>query len=234
MIQAKIILITGTSKGIGKYMAEYYCNRGFSVIGCSRSVCDISHENYTHFSADITNEAEVLSLFKQVKQRFSKIDILINNAAVNPAILSAALLPVAVIESAFRTNVFAPMMLCREAVKLMARHKFGRIINFGSMATRHEVPGESVYTSTKAALIAYSRVLSKEVAKSNITVNVVAPSAIRTELSAKINQEALQEVLSRNAINTYGDFADVTNIVDLLITDESKSITGQVIYLGGV
>jgi len=234
MGQAKIILITGTSKGIGKFMAEHYIKQGFLVIGCSRTASDISHENYTHFISDITNEDDVLSLFKQIKHRFSKIDVLINNAAINPAILSAALLPVTAIVSAFQTNVFAPMVLCREAVKVMARYKFGRIINFGSMATRHEVPGEAVYTSTKAALIAYSRVLSKEVAKSNITVNVVAPSAIRTELSAKINQDALQEVLSRNAIHSYGDFADVTNIVDLLIKDESKSITGQVIYLGGV
>jgi 3-oxoacyl-[acyl-carrier protein] reductase len=234
MGQAKIILITGTSKGIGKFMAEHYINEGFLVIGCSRSACDILHENYTHFSVDITHEAEILSLFKLIKKRFSKIDVLINNAAINPAILSAALLPVTTIESTFRTNVFAPMVLCRESVKVMARHKFGRIINFGSMATRHEVMGEALYTSTKAALIAYSRVLSKEVAKSNITVNVVAPSALRTELSAKINQDALQEVLSRNAINKYGDFADITNVVDLLIKDESKSITGQVIYLGGV
>jgi 3-oxoacyl-[acyl-carrier protein] reductase len=234
MGQAKTILITGTSKGIGKHMAEYYCSQGFSVIGCSRSDCDISHHNYTHFRMDITNEAEVLSMFREVKQRYSRIDVVINNAAINPAILSAALVPVSVIETVYRTNVFAPMVLCREAVKMMFRHKFGRIINLGSMATKHEVPGESVYTSTKAALIAYSRVLSKEVAKSNITVNVVAPSAIRTELSAKINQDSLQEVLSRNAINSYGDFADVTNVVDLLIKDESKSITGQVIYLGGV
>jgi 3-oxoacyl-[acyl-carrier protein] reductase len=126
-------------------------------------------------------------------------------------------------------------MLCtREAIKLMLKNKFGRIINLGSMASKHEVPGESLYTSTKSAINAYSRVVAKEVAKMGITVNVIAPSAIETELSKKINRDALNEVLSRNAINELGDFTDVSNIIDSLIKPESKAITGQLIYLGGV
>ncbi|MBL0305007.1 MAG: SDR family oxidoreductase [Chitinophagaceae bacterium] len=106
------------------------------------------------------------------------------------------------------------MLFCREAVKIMGRKKFGRIINLGSMASKHEVPGEALYTSSKAALNAYTRVLAKEVNRQGITVNVVAPSAIRTELSEKINQAALAEVLSRNAINDYGSFEDVSNAID--------------------
>jgi 3-oxoacyl-[acyl-carrier protein] reductase len=102
------------------------------------------------------------------------------------------------------------------------------------MASKHEVPGESLYTSSKSAINAYTRVLAKEVAKMGITVNVVAPSAIETELSNQINREALNEVLSRNAINELGNFSDVSNIIDTLIKPESSAITGQIIYLGGV
>ena len=233
-IRQKILLVSGTSRGIGKFMAEYYCEQGYVVIGCSRSQAEIAHSHYHHFCLDIENESEIINLFTYIRKNFRKIDVLINNAAINPAILSASLLPYSLMEKIFKVNVFAPMLFCREAIKLMIRNKGGKIINVGSMASKHEVPGEALYTATKTALNAYSRVLAKEVAKLGITVNVLAPSAIKTELSAKINQNALAEVLSRNAINTYGEFEDVTNAVDFLIKSNSSSITGQIIYLGGV
>lgn len=229
-----IMLITGTSRGIGEYLANYYLGKSYTVVGCSRTASTITHTHYRHVLADLSVEEQVLSVVKFVRKEFGAIDLLINNAAINPAIVSAALLPSSAIENAFKVNVFAPMLFCREAIKLMARKKFGRIINIGSMASKHEVPGEALYTSTKAALIAYTRVVAKEVARQGITVNMVAPSAIETELSKQINQHALGEVLSRNAIHKMGEMEDVSNIIDLLISKKSNAITGQVIYLGGV
>jgi len=229
-----VMLITGTSKGIGRYLAEYYAKAGFNVVGCSRTGSDIKHENYHEVVADISIEEDVLKIFRFIRSHFKVLDIVINNAAINPAIISCALIPYTTIEKIYKVNVFAPMLICREAVKLMGRNKWGRIINIGSMASKHEVPGEALYTSTKAAMIAYSRVLAKETGKQNITVNVVAPSVIETELSSKIDKKALADVLSRNAIQEYGLFSDVTNTIDYLIDNSSKSITGQVIYLGGV
>lgn len=229
-----IFLITGTSRGIGRFLAEYYCSHGHIVIGCSRTNSTFEHINYTHFQADVSEEKEVLEIFKYIRQEHKMLSVLINNAAINPAILMGALLPYETIQKAFKVNVFGPMLFCREGVKLMMKHKLGRIINLGSMASKHEVPGESLYTSTKSAINAYTRVIAKEVYKMGITANVIAPSAIETDLSNQINREALQEVLSRNAIGHLGEFEDVTNLIDLLIKPESKSITGQIIYLGGV
>lgn len=229
-----VMLITGTSRGIGNYLAKYYIGKGFIVIGCSRNESKIKNENYIHIIADIANEEEVLNVFKIIRKNYKRLDILINNAAINPAILNVAFLPYITIQNIYAVNVFAPIMFCREAIKLMIRNNFGRIINIGSMATRHEVPGEALYTSTKASINAFTRVLSKEVASSGITVNIVAPSVIETELSNAINKDALEEVLNRNAIKKYGDFLDVSNSIDYLIREESKSVTGQIIYLGGV
>ena len=229
-----IMLITGSSRGIGNYLANYYLNRGFLVYGCSRNDCDINHENYNHIIADLSIEEEILNVFRIIRKEHKRLDILINNAAINPAILNVAFLPYKTIHNIYAVNVFAPIMFCREAVKLMMRNKFGRIINLGSMATRHEVPGEALYTSTKASINAFTRVLSKEVASSGITVNVLAPSVIDTELSKAINEIALKEVLNRNAIKKYGDLIDVSNTIDYLIKEESQSVTGQIIYLGGV
>jgi len=226
-------LVTGSSRGIGKFLAEYYCSRDFIVVGCSRGEASFKHQNYFHVCLDISIEKDILELFKYIRKDFKRLDILINNAAINPAILSSVLLPYNTIENVFKVNVFAAMLFCREATKLMLRNKSGRIINMGSMAAKHEVAGEALYTSTKSALNAYTRVLAKEVSQMGITVNVVAPAAIKTELSAKINQVALREVLSRNAIQDFGQFADVTNIIDFLVKTESNAITGQIIYLGG-
>ncbi|MDI5950752.1 SDR family oxidoreductase [Flavobacterium yafengii] len=229
-----IMLITGSSRGIGNYLVNYYLDKGFFVVGCSRNECDIKHENYNHIIADLSNEEEILNVFKIIRKEYKRLDILINNAAINPAILNVTFLPYKTIQNIYAVNVFAPIMFCREAVKLMMRNKFGRIINLGSMATRHEVPGEALYTSTKASMNAFTRVLSKEVASYGITVNIVAPSVIDTELAKAINQIALQEVLDRNAIKKYGDLVDVSNTIDYLIKEESKAVTGQIIYLGGV
>lgn len=229
----QVVLITGTSRGIGRYLAQYYLEMGYLVVGCSRNKSDLVNDYYKHFELDISEEEGILRMFKYIRIELKRLDILINNAAINPAIMSAALLPYQTIEKVFKTNVFSTMICSREAVKMMARSKFGRIINIGSMASRHEVPGEALYTSSKTAIIAYTRVLSKEVAKAGITVNIVSPSAIETDLSNQINQVALKEVLSRNAIHNLGEMKDVSNTIDFLIKHESYSTTGQIIYLGG-
>ena len=229
----KIVLVTGSSRGIGRFIVEYYCLLSYVVIGCSRSESNFLHPNYYHTCLDISNEKDIVDLFKSIRKDFQRLDILVNNAAINPAIISGALLPYSTIENVFKVNVFAPMLFCREAIKLMLRNKSGRIVNIGSMAAKHEVAGEALYTSTKSALNAYTRVLAKEVSQMGITVNVVAPAAILTELSQKINQTALKEVLSRNAIQEFGEFTDVTSTIDFLIKAESNAVTGQIIYLGG-
>ena len=230
----KIVLITGTSRGIGKHLAKHYLTAEYKVIGCSRSDSSIKHNNYKHFNIDIADEKQILEMFTSIRKEYGRLDVLINNAAINPALSPALLIPLKTIAHSFQVNVFSVMLLCREAVKLMSRNKFGRIINMGSMAAKLKVKGESIYATTKSSINTYSEVLAKEVNANNITVNVVAPSAIETELSAQINQQALKEVLERNAIPRYGVMADVTNVTDWLIKPESNAITGQIIYLGGV
>jgi 3-oxoacyl-[acyl-carrier protein] reductase len=232
--EKKIFLISGTSKGIGRHLAEYYLDEGNYVVGCSRSKSDLVNERYTHFEKDVAKEADILEIFKFIRKQYKRIDVLINNAAINPRILTAGLLPYKMIEDTYKVNVFAPMIFCRESIKLMCRKRSGRIINISSMAVKHEVRGESLYTSTKSAITAYTKVISKEINDYGITANVIAPSAIPTDLSAKIDKEALQDVLSRNAIKSLGEMKDVSNAIDFIIREDSSSITGQVIYLGGV
>lgn len=230
----KVFLITGTSRGIGRYLIEYYVNLGHRVVGCSRGKIDFQNELYTHFETDISEEKNIIEITKFIRKDIKMLDVLINNSTSNPSFISSALLPYSKIEDAYKVNVFSPMVFCREAIKIMMLSKFGRIINIGSMVTSHVDFGGVLYSSSKAAINTYTRVLANEVHKSGITVNVVAPSAVVTDLSQNSNQEALMEVLSRNVIKRYGEMQDISNVIDLLIKKESSALTGQVIYLGGV
>ncbi len=229
-----IVLITGTSRGIGEYLANHYLSKKYTVIGCSRSAPIITHPNYTHFALDLSDESQIIHMFKEIRKTFARLDILINNAAINPSISPAVLVPMNTILQCFKVNIFAPMIITREACKLMSRKKFGRIINIGSMAAKLKVKGESVYGTTKGALNVYTEIIAKEVYKNNITVNVVAPSAIKTTLSAQIDPQALKDILDQNAIQDFGVMSDVSNTIDWLISKESAAVTGQIIYLGGV
>lgn len=228
-----VILITGTSKGIGQYLAEYYCSKGHSVIGCSRSTSGITEDNYRHFELDVSEESEVQAMFRTIRKEYGSLDVAINNAAVNLTLAPVYALTKASVLRTMEVNFVAVAMVSKFAVKLMSKKSFGRIINIGSMASRLEVKGESVYSASKAAVNTFTRVLAKEVNSLGITCNVVSPSAIETELSDQVDSNALQEVLDTNAINQLGNFEDVSNSIDFLIKRDSHAITGQIIYLGG-
>ena len=234
MIDKPVMVITGTRKGIGKYLAEYYAKKGFIIIGCSRGDIDFELNNYQHYCLDVSKESSVKKMFVEIRKHYGRLDVLINNASVNYALSPVLLMPY---ESALKTveiNLLGTFLMLREAVKIMMKKSFGRIINFGSMAVKHEVKGEAIYTSSKAAVVSLTSVIAKEVFKYGITCNVISPSAIDTDLMKNINSDALEEVLSRNAIPDKGRLEDVSNTIDWLIDQKSNAITGQNIFLGGV
>lgn len=230
---SQVLLITGSTRGIGRSLAEYYASRGLQVVGCARTAATFESPFYQHIQADVSKENDVKLLMTQIQKKYGRLDILINNAAVNCALTPVLMTPFAGTLKTLETNFLGIFLTCREAAKLMMKNSFGRILNMSSMAVKHEVPGEAVYTASKAALTAFSRVFAKEIHSFGITCNVVAPSAIATSLSAAVDQKLLAQVLERNAIKTFGDLSDITNTIDWLIRPESHAITGQVIYLGG-
>ncbi|MEX1014838.1 MAG: SDR family NAD(P)-dependent oxidoreductase, partial [Candidatus Paceibacterota bacterium] len=121
----KVFLITGTSRGVGKYLAEYYTNLGNDVIGCSRGASDFEAESYKHFKVDISDEKNIQIIFSHIRKEYKKLDVVINNVVSNPVNISSALLNYKSIEETFRVNLFSTMIICREAIKLMIRAKSG-------------------------------------------------------------------------------------------------------------
>jgi len=229
-----IILITGDRKGIGRYLSEYYLEKGMTVIGCSRSETDLKHKNYEHFCLDVSDEKAVKKMYGEIRQTYGRLDVLINNAGVDLAFAPILLVPY---KSALRTveiNLLGTFLMSREAAKIMMKNSFGRIINFSSMLVKHEIKGTAIYTASKSAIISFTRVMAKEVYGYNITCNIIAPSAIKTDLMDSIDKDVLRDVLKRNAIQELCKTEDISNTIDWFIKTTSNSITGQIIYLGGV
>ena len=162
----KTILITGNRKGIGRSLTEHYLLKGYNVVGCSRSESDLIHRNYFHVLGNVTSEDDVKRVVKEAKTRFGSIDVLINNAgkaSMNHSILT----PVATVKDLFETNYLGTFLFSRECSKLMMRQKFGRIVNFSTVAVPMNLEGEMVYASSKSAIEKMSQILSKEISKYN-------------------------------------------------------------------
>jgi len=229
----RIIIITGTRKGIGRYLAEQYLQEGDIVYGCSRRICDIEHPNYHHTRLDVSDEAEVVSFVRNVYKNHKHIDVLINNAgcaSMNHFLLT----PYDTAKKVFNTNFFGTFLMCREVAKYMVKNKSGRIVNYSTVAVALNLHGELVYSASKAAIEQLTRVLADEIGESGITVNAVGPTPIDTDLIKNVPDNKLQDLLSHQCIKRFGQFEDVKNVIDFFLKPESNFITAQTIYLGGV
>ena len=229
----KIILITGTSKGIGHYLANHYIKKNCIVIGCSRTKNKFKNKNYYHYILDISDENKVVKMFTEIRKKFKKLDILINNAGV-ASMNHSLLTPMTTVKKILNTNVEGLFLMTREASKIMQNKKFGRIINFSSVATPLNLEGEAIYAASKSAVASLTKTLAKELGEFGITVNAIGPTPVKTDLIKKVPLKKIDELIKKQTIKRYGTFEDISNISDFLIKKESNFITGQIIYMGGL
>ncbi len=232
MANQNVMVITGTRKGIGRYLAEYYCDRGFQVMGCSRERSDFTSDNYRHFCVDVADEVGVRGMFHEISGSFGQVDVLINNAGI-ASMNHVLLTPMATIRKIMDTNVIGTFLFCREAGKLM-RGNGGRIVNFATVATPLNLEGEAIYAASKAAIESLTRILARELAPFRITVNAVGPTPVKTDLIRSVPQDKMDALLARQAIRRFGEFRDISNVIDFMIKPESDFVTGQILFLGGV
>lgn len=228
-----VTLITGTRKGIGRFLAEHYLRQGHLVVGCSRQPSDLQAEGYRHFETDVADEERVKSLFAQIRRDYGRLDHLINNAGI-ASMNHSLLTPVATVRRVMETNVTGTFLFCREAAKLMQRRRSGRIVNFTTVAVPLHLEGEAAYVASKAAVQALTQVLSREFADFGVTVNAVGPVPIETDLIRAVPPEKIERLVARQAIRRLGRPEDVANVCDFFLRRESGFVTGQIIFLGGV
>jgi 3-oxoacyl-[acyl-carrier protein] reductase len=228
-----ITLITGTRKGIGKFLAEHYVAQGHHVIGCSRGEIDWKLDGYVHYVADVADEKAVQAIFADLRQTYGRLDNLINNAGM-ASMNHSLLTPVATVHKLLDTNVVGTFLFCREAAKLMKKNKYGRIVNFTTIAVSLKLAGEAIYVASKAAVLSLTEVLARELAEFGITVNSVGPVPIETDLIRAVPKEKIDQLLAKQAIHRLGTCEDVANVIDFYLKKESSLVTGQNLFLGGV
>ena len=229
----RIALVTGASRGIGRALAEHLLARGYEVVGCSRGDAGWTDDRFMHLRADVADESDVKSLCREIKRRHGRLDVVINSAAI-ASMNHLLLTPAASVETMLRVNVTGTFLVGRETAKLMRKHSYGRIVNISSVAVPMHLPGQAGYVASKSAVEGLSKVMARELAEYGITVNVIGPSPIDTDMIRGLPTEKVEELVGKMPVRRMGTHADIANVLDFFLRPESSAVTGQVVYLGGI
>ena len=228
-----VILVTGSSAGIGRLLSEYFLDSGAKVIGFSRNSFSLPSQNYYHYICDITDPASVQKAFVQIRSDAHCLTGLINNAGVLN-VFSSLLLPPKAAQEMINTNFLGSFLVAQECAKMMIRKKFGRIIGISSMAEILEPIGDAVYSASKAASTSLTNSLAKELAPYGITCNTLAITHLITSMSEKIDAHVLEKVINDLPLPHSATIKDITNVIDFYMSSQSSGITCQFIALGGL
>jgi 3-oxoacyl-[acyl-carrier protein] reductase len=233
MSPSRHILITGSSRGLGKSLAEHYLLNGDIVYGCARTAVTIEHDNYYHYKIDIASPDDVARLFVSLRKDTRQLDALINNAGI-ASMNALALTPVKSFQTIFDVNVQGTFLFCQKALGLLRRSPNPRIINMTTVAVPLQLEGESIYAASKSAVETLTRIIAKEYGGFGITCNAIGPSPIETALIKGVGKDKITKLIEQQAIHKMATPEDVINLADFFLRPESKMISGQVVYLGGV
>ncbi len=226
------MVITGTSKGIGKGVADHFLDKGYMVAGCSRSASTIDHINYFHSLVDVGEENQVRSWVRSIKKRFNRIDMLVCNAGYAPANLLMSMTPGTVLSDLLHVNIAGSFYVCREVSKIMLLQRAGSIVTTSSMAVGLHEEGTSVYSASKAAIVEMTKIMAKELAPAGITCNVIAPSMLMTDAVEELGNDIIDRALSRLTVKRMVTIEEICNVLTFFSAPQSACITGQVIHMG--
>lgn len=233
------VLVTGGSRGLGLGIAERLAGTGFRVIAVARSEGGRLAEVQARVAADgrgavafegfdLSDIDAIGAMVKQVRQRFGPLYGLVNNAAMSDAgILSNV--PNRRMEEVVRLNVLSPLVLTKYVARSMMTGRGGRIVNISSVVASTGYSGLSVYSTTKSALVGFTRSLARELGPLEITVNAIAPGFIDTEMTRELDAGARAKIARRSALQRAPEIADVAGAVDYLFSDAARNVTGTVL-----
>ena len=239
---SKTAIVTGASRGIGKACALRLAKAGMDVVVNYNSseeeamkVVDAIKEmgqEAVAIKANVSDRKEVGTLFREAFKQFGHIDVLVNNAGVvDDAYL--LMLNMDSLDRSMDINVKGYFYCCQQAALKMFKQKSGKIVNVSSVSSKLALAGQSVYSATNGAVNSMTATLAKELAPYGIQVNAVAPGFIGTEMIEAIPEEKKAEYLKNIPMGRLGTVEEVAEVVNMLCSDASSYITGQVIVMDG-
>lgn len=227
-----LVIVTGTSGGLGRAIAANAVREGYRVVGISRRTVDaadigVDDDRYAHVAFDLGDIDNIGPLVADIVERFGKPYALVNNAALG----TDGLLPTlhnSDIEELVRVNVTSPIVLTKYAVRHMLAARRGRVVNISSIVARTGYRGLSVYGATKSALDGFTRSLARDLGPRHVTVNAVAPGFLETEMTSGLGNQ-LERIRNRSALGRFAAVDEVAAAVTYLLSDAGAGVTGTTI-----
>jgi 3-oxoacyl-[acyl-carrier protein] reductase len=239
--KGQVAIVTGGTRGIGKAIAVRLAKSGVDLVVAGRNL-DTANESASALrefgvrafgvKLDVSNSEEVEKVFEEIRGEFSRIDILINNAGITKDGLLLRMKEEAW-DSVMDINLKGVFLCSREAMKDMAKQRYGRIVNITSVAAFMGNPGQANYSASKAGIVGFTKTVAREYAGRGVTVNAVAPGFIQTAMTDVLQENIKEEMSKLIPLGRFGTVEDVANAVIFLASPDSGYITGQVIHVNG-
>ncbi len=238
----KTVLITGSTRGIGRAIAEEFAKHGANVIvsgTVEEKAKEVAEELATKYGVktlgvgmDVSNPESVEEAFKKINAAFGGVDILVNNAGITRDTLFLRM-KLEDWEKVLKVNLTGTFLVTKQVIRYMTKKRWGRIINITSVVGFTGNVGQVNYSTTKSGLIGFTKSLAKELAPRNVLVNAVAPGFIETDMTAQLKEEIKEEYKKQIPLGRFGKPEEVARVVLFLASPMADYITGEVIHVNG-
>lgn len=241
-LKGKIAIVTGGSRGLGRYISLDLASKGVYVIVNYRKN-DKAAEETTNLirekggeakkiQCDILNVEETRRMFRSIKEEKGKIDILVNNAGIYRDNLFI-MMQDEEWDKVIKTNLYGMYNCCKAVIKLMLAERSGSIVNIASIAGLAPSPGQANYSAAKGGIIAFTRTLAKEVAAKGIRVNCIAPGLFDTDMTKRLPRHIREMALKNISLERFGRPEELAKLVSFLASDDASYLVGQTIIIDG-
>lgn len=239
--QDKVVLVTGSTRGIGKAIAYTFAEKGAMTIILGRNAelaaqtrDELISKGFkaSSFACDVTNFKNVQEIIDKILDKYKRVDILVNNAGITKDNLLVRLSENDW-DDVINVNLKGVFICSKVISKVMLKAKEGTIINISSIIGITGNIGQANYAASKAGVIGFTKSLALEIASRGITVNSIAPGYIETDMTAQLTENTRNKILNNIPLGRFGTTKDVANVCLFLASDEAKYITGQTIVVDG-